>query len=338
MVDMILNELIVSTLPVISGLALGVAALQPVAAGGAVTPAEANAVAGTAQTIAVTGSGYSDCAAQDISAFVVFPQRTGTPPPAGSPYRVIVETPEQAERFAVTTARVDEQGAFKAALRLPDITAERWQGYVALSGRCVGPSGFAIVSDIRYVAPTTAAMLSQLQTGLTEADFPAGTSAIVLPSVLIDSVTGTADESGVPSAEILDHISVYADGQRCAILNLVPPGARDAAGDAIVIIGTANQPPSCGKQGAELSFTGGKADDPIDFHAAVMPGLLQPIKLLAYSPESDPSAGPTPAAPVDGSGVAPTSPTNVVWWFAAGGVLLVLTAVLGSLSATRPRS
>ncbi len=336
------------------------------AAGGNAEPGQAIVVAGDGAALTISGAGYTDCASQDVSVFLVFPQRKAEPPPPGSPYRFLVQTPAEAQRFSEAAVHVDADGGFQATLLMPGITPARWHGYAVMAGDCV-PGSYDLVSEVFYAAPATATTLAVLQTGI--AALPAGASAVVIPSLAIDSVPGANDD--VSGNYLLDHLTAYANGERCAPLNLKPLDVRDAAGDAVLVIGTDDEPAACRQRGAELTFTAWPEDVLLDFRTTLLPGTVQPIALITFGPDnpatrdnllpaatvinitshSQPPAdtapsgamgpgqgpqsatlgadSPTPVAPVDGTGVARTTTAN--WPMVAGISLLAVSVVMFGL-------
>lgn len=333
--------------------------------GGNAEPGQVIVIAGDGATLTISSTGYTDCASQDVSVFLVFPQRKDEPSPPGSPYRFLVETPTDAPRFSETTVHVDADGRFEASLLLPEITPARWHGYAVMAGDC-DPSGYRVLTDVFYAAPATATAFADLQTGI--GALPAGASAIVIPSLAIDSVAGANDD--ISGNYLLDHLTAYANDERCAALNLKPADARDAAGDAVLVIGTGDEPAACRQRGAELTFTAWPEDVLLDFRTTLLPGTVQPIALITFGPDNPPTRdnmppsatvidttsqtrppadasppaaigsgqglqsatlgadSPTPAAPVNGTGVART--TTADWPMVAGVILLAFSiAVFG---------
>lgn len=268
---------------------------------GSATPSNVLLVAQPGAALAVAARGYTDCVDQGTEVSLIFPGRRTEFPP-GSPHDVGYEPFESATRFSQTQIHVDASGGFDVSLSVPEITADRWQGFVIMSGNCLG-TGLRVLTQIAYAAPITPATLDGLRTGLSPADIPPGGSVIVIPSVLIDGMPGANDD--ISGGYILDHMTAYANGERCAALNLKPADARDPAGDGLLVIGSADEPSACRERGAELIFTAWPSDTLLSFRTTLVPGVMQPIQLNPFAADAIPSVNAMlPAAPVvDGSRV-----------------------------------
>lgn len=132
----------------------------------------------------------------------------------------------------------------------------------------------------------------------------AGTSTFVIPR---SSLFMGRDEQQVHAV-----LKVTAGGTSCAVVDLDDPTAKDAAGNAVFVLGSAGQPAACGQAGAlvQLYYPNG---DALFETRNVDPGTVQPFANLA--PAAGPSSGgPLPPATGDVALAGPSGEDGPGGW------------------------
>jgi hypothetical protein len=237
----------------------------------------------------VRGSGYTECAGQEVLVgwfFRVTRSLTDGLPPA---QRLIGAVP----------VRLDADGSFEAELAPLDEFPGEWSGYAAFVGDCVafptpqfGPT--RLLAPVRVGVPIASPEVAGLGLALPAPVAARSPAVFILPRELnwLQVFPGEPYASNADKAHAL--LAPRANGTDCS----VDDGSYVAPNGAVVfVLGVDGQAGDCAREGARVTFglRQGSTAAPTAFDAPLRRGLIQPI-VLVVPPPGSPGGSATPSA------------------------------------------
>jgi hypothetical protein len=199
---------------------------------------------------------------------------------------------------AAATVVVGQDGTFSGGLDLPPRLESPATSWLGALGSCLSRPVFAQGAVLLGV--------------LDPIGDPRGSSGIFIAGETLRSRVNVS--GGQTLAESIGSVSVFANGQLCAIVSLKAAELAMGSGDVIIRLGSEGQPGACRTAGALISFA--RADGrPLFETRELVPGVTQPLGNMAPAPPST-GNGPnlTPFDPVGrGDEESGTGATQAHW-------------------------
>jgi len=267
---------------------------------------------GSADRLAVHGSGFASCAGQGVTISLLVPLA-----PAPGVNRI-----DDAPRLNSQAVSVDGSGSFTAELTAPSDFPGDWIGYVAMEGQCVVTAKQRLLSEVRIAVRLGSPVGTQL--GLADSG-----EAIVIPATAIQVYPIMPDDPQKdPYAHFTPARVINSAGADCSDGST---SERNPRGDLVISIDSARCP------SAEAVVVGPKQvsllDPPVILkdHAVGQPVAWPP----PGSGTRDPGAVPAPPAVGSTEAVSQSQSRSPLHGLGLG--LLVTTAILCAILCAHRR-
>jgi len=157
------------------------------------------------------------------------------------------------------------------------------------------------------------------------AENPGSSSTFVIPATSLFMGRAVQVVKGTYTA--------FANGKRCAAVDLEDVRTKDAEGNVRIHLGAPGQPKECSTPGAAITFTTPLGEELYESRTLV-PGVSQPFANLA--PKAGPSSGP-PAAPDAGNAGMRSMDGGSRLWVISWGAVVGGAGALAVVRRTRSR-